>query len=626
MRYGRNSRRVVARLGIAALMSSAVVGLSTAAVVVGSSSPAVAAASCTFNGQASVVTGVTAGGVISVSCSGMPAKLSILMVETSAVSGLVSSANQTAEADIGALQGAKSNSSGNLATSFHVPSPYADADPNGVCPPTQAQVNAGEVGCLLSVADPNTQISYGTVTLQYAGQPTPQTPALSFTPTVAGPGQQITFTGGGGWWGSAGAVTALSSANISIGGVPPANTSASISAASYNYSPPSPLVAPTLSGSFVVPCGVPAGTPNVTVTEANTTGIPGTVSASAPITSSGSGTKPAITSINPTTGNPTGDTTVTITGCNFTGVTKVMFGNAPAVSFTVNSDTQITAIAPPGSGLVDVVLTGPGGTSPISIATQFGYGAQGYTLAGTDGAVYNFGSAYQGSLTGSHIKPFKPVVGVSSMSNGTGYWLAGGDGGVFAFGSASFHGSLAGRALAKPVVGITAKSDGTGYWLAGGDGGVFAFGSASFHGSLAGRALAQPIVGIASTPDGNGYWLVGGDGGVFAFGTASFHGSLAGHTLAKPIVGIASAPDGNGYWLVGADGGVFAFGSATFHGSVPGLHLSSYKPIVGIVSPDSGGYDVIGSDGGIYTFGDAPFAGGTAGKRLSAPIVGGASV
>ncbi len=280
-RYSSRSTRVLlACSGLLFTVTGVVAGAHTAA----------AAASCTFNGQAGLVTGVTAGGVISVSCSGMPPKLSILMVETSALSGLVSSANQTAEADIGALQGAKSNSSGNLATSFHVPSPYADADPNGVCPPTQAEVNAGEVGCLLSVADPSTSASYGTATLQYTGQPTPQTPALSISPTSACPGQQVTFTGGGGWWGNAGSVTPITSTDVSVGGVAPDTTSASISVASYNYSPPSPLVSPTLSGNFVIPSGVAPGTQNLTVTEPNTTVLAGTVSASVPITISGGAT------------------------------------------------------------------------------------------------------------------------------------------------------------------------------------------------------------------------------------------------------------------------------------------------------------------------------------------------
>jgi hypothetical protein len=279
-RYSSRSTRVLlACSGLLFTVTGVVAGAPTAA----------AAISCTFNGQASVVTGVNPGAVISISCTGMPPKLSVFLVETSALSGLVSSANQTSEADVGALQSAKSNASGNLAAPFNVPSPYTDADPNGVCPPTQAEVNAGEVGCLLSVATAS-GTNYGTATLQYVGQPTPQTPALLVSPTSACPGQQVTFTGGGGWWGNAGSVTPITSADVSVGGIAPDTTSASISAASYNYSPPSPLVSPTLSGNFVIPSGVAPGSQNLTVTEPNTTVLAGTVSASVPITISGGAT------------------------------------------------------------------------------------------------------------------------------------------------------------------------------------------------------------------------------------------------------------------------------------------------------------------------------------------------
>jgi hypothetical protein len=628
MNYRRHLGGVGARLGMALLASSALIGVTTAALVVGSSSPAAAAASCTFNGQSTILTGVTPGEAIAVSCSGLPAKASVAGVEASAVAGLVSSSNQTAEADTGALQFWTATNSGTLSKSFPVPNPYADGDPNGVCPPTQAQVDAGEVGCTLAVANIATQASYGSVTLIYAGEPTPQAPVLTLSPSSAGIGDQVTITGGSGWWGNSGSVNQLTAANVSIGGTPPADAAASIGEATYDIG--SPLVSPAISGSFVVPCGVPSGTPTVTVSEPDETGDPGlpaTAAGTAPLTIVGGGKNPAITSISPTEGNPSGDTTVTITGCNFLGVTSVDFGTTPALSFTIDSDTQITAIAPPGIGQVDVELTGPNGKSPISIATAFGYGAQGYTLAGADGGVFAIGTSYEGSLTGSHITPAKPIVGVASTSAGTGYWLVGADGGVFAFGSAGYYGSLPGSHItpAKPIVGIASTPDGKGYWLVGADGGVFAFGSAGYYGSLPGSHVtpAKPIVGIAAAPDGNGYWLVGADGGVFSFGSAGFHGSMAGQTLAKPIVGLATTTDGGGYWLVGADGGVFSLGDAAFHGSVPGLHLSSYKPIVGITSPDSGGYDVVGSDGGVYSFGDAPFAGSAAGKALSAPIVGG---
>ncbi|MCG0286557.1 IPT/TIG domain-containing protein [Streptomyces sp. PSAA01] len=72
---------------------------------------------------------------------------------------------------------------------------------------------------------------------------------------------------------------------------------------------------------------------------------------------------PALTGISPTTGPASGGTVVTLTGTNLLGATAVRFGAANATSFTVVSATQITAVAPPGSGTVQVTVTGPGGTS-----------------------------------------------------------------------------------------------------------------------------------------------------------------------------------------------------------------------------------------------------------------------
>jgi hypothetical protein len=82
---------------------------------------------------------------------------------------------------------------------------------------------------------------------------------------------------------------------------------------------------------------------------------------------------PTVTSVEPKEGPQAGGTSVAITGSEFTGGAAVKFGSANATSFTVNSDTSITAVSPPGSGTVDVTVTGPGGTSPTSPADQFTY-------------------------------------------------------------------------------------------------------------------------------------------------------------------------------------------------------------------------------------------------------------
>ena len=80
----------------------------------------------------------------------------------------------------------------------------------------------------------------------------------------------------------------------------------------------------------------------------------------------------SITKLSPLYGTPTGGTKVSISGTGFTGTTEVQFGSSPATKVSVNkSGTKITAHSPSGSGLVEVVVIGPGGTSKGS---AFDYG------------------------------------------------------------------------------------------------------------------------------------------------------------------------------------------------------------------------------------------------------------
>jgi alpha-tubulin suppressor-like RCC1 family protein len=83
---------------------------------------------------------------------------------------------------------------------------------------------------------------------------------------------------------------------------------------------------------------------------------------------------PTVTKVEPNTGPTTGGTSVTITGTGFTVAKAVKFGSANAASFRINSGTSMTAVSPPGTGTVDVTVTTPGITSPISSADQFRYG------------------------------------------------------------------------------------------------------------------------------------------------------------------------------------------------------------------------------------------------------------
>jgi RHS repeat-associated protein len=84
------------------------------------------------------------------------------------------------------------------------------------------------------------------------------------------------------------------------------------------------------------------------------------------------GLPPAIVALQPAGGARDGGTVVTIVGSHFTGATSVRFGTSPA-EFSVLSDNAITATAPAGAGVVDVAVTGPGGSSAPVPGDQFSY-------------------------------------------------------------------------------------------------------------------------------------------------------------------------------------------------------------------------------------------------------------
>jgi len=324
-------------------------------------------------------------------------------------------------------------------------------------------------------------------------------------------------------------------------------------------------------------------------------------------------TPPTVTSVSPNGGPAGGGTTVTVKGTGFTSATTVDFGPTASTTVKVTSPFALTAVVPPGHGMVDVTATTFGGTSATSSADRFTYAlVPGYTMVGSDGGVFSFGTVpFEGSLPGLGVH-VNNVVGIVPTTDGHGYWMVGSDGGVFAFGNAGFVGSLPGLAVkVNDIKAFVPTPDGKGYWMVGADGGVFAFGNAGFVGSLPGLGVkVSNIVGMVPTADGQGYWMVGADGGVFAFGDAGFVGSLPGLGVhVNNVVGIVGTANAQGYWMVGSDGGVFNFGDASFLGSLPGLNVH-VNNVVGIIgTPDDQGYTMVGNDGGVFTFGDAQFAG-----------------
>jgi hypothetical protein len=135
----------------------------------------------------------------------------------------------------------------------------------------------------------------------------------------------------------------------------------------------------TITGSaFAAPASVTVGgvaattvtvvsATEITVTTPAGTGVadvvvntPGGASAPQPFTYL---PKPVIAAITPRSGPAAGGTSVVITGTDFVSPADVAFGATTAAVMTVDSATQITVTSPAGTGVVDVVVTTPGGAS-----------------------------------------------------------------------------------------------------------------------------------------------------------------------------------------------------------------------------------------------------------------------
>ena len=79
---------------------------------------------------------------------------------------------------------------------------------------------------------------------------------------------------------------------------------------------------------------------------------------------------PTVTSLGASTGTTAGGTSVTITGTNLSDATAVRFGAAAGI-ITIDTATSIVVTSPAGAaGIVDVIVSTPGGTSALSPAAR----------------------------------------------------------------------------------------------------------------------------------------------------------------------------------------------------------------------------------------------------------------
>jgi hypothetical protein len=133
---------------------------------------------------------------------------------------------------------------------------------------------------------------------------------------------------------------------------------------------------------------------------------------------------PSVGSLSPNVG--VAGNTVTITGTGFAGAATVSFGANPGTILT-DTSTSITVTVPAGTAksVVDVTVTGPGGTSPLTSADKFTYGPvvtsvspnEGSHLGGTTVTVKGAG------FTGATAVDFGATPGTSVTVNGTGTQL-----------------------------------------------------------------------------------------------------------------------------------------------------------------------------------------------------------
>jgi len=69
---------------------------------------------------------------------------------------------------------------------------------------------------------------------------------------------------------------------------------------------------------------------------------------------------PDVDTIEPAVGEEAGGTTVTISGASVVGTTSVTFGGVPGTGLTILDAQTLTVVTPPGTGTIDVVVTGNG--------------------------------------------------------------------------------------------------------------------------------------------------------------------------------------------------------------------------------------------------------------------------
>ena len=310
--HGRILRRAcpaAGALGLGAALLSGIVGTPALAIPIPPST-----SSCTYNGSAvAVVASNTAGTPVTVNCTGLPANTLLIVAQTSPLAGVISpSTSAPAEADLSTGMAVTTSSTGTLTATITVTATggtpgFTALDKKAVCPPTQAQVNAGLTNCVVTVADLATTTGLNFGNIIYATQPSPNAPTLHLRPSAVDniglSGKVVSARDVLGackapvrgtahcWWGAAltgapNSAAGVPGLTVTIDGAPLTSTNTlAVSPAVYCAKGATAaacaghlvgtLIGPHLRGTFVVPHGISAGSHTVAVLEPNTTPDPG---------------------------------------------------------------------------------------------------------------------------------------------------------------------------------------------------------------------------------------------------------------------------------------------------------------------------------------------------------------
>lgn len=168
-----------------------------------------------------------------------------------------------------------------------------------------------------------------------------------------------------------------------------------------------PSVPPGIAASFTVNSDsqITAIAPPSVLAPPGTGIAPVTVKApggtSAPVNYTYTSGAPYVTGISPVNGPASGGTNVTISGSGFTGATSLTIGGV-STPFTLVSDTQLTATTLGGpAGTAAVVVTGPGGTIPVTDVVNFTY--TGVSLTGVNPTSGPTAGGNQVTISGTNL-------------------------------------------------------------------------------------------------------------------------------------------------------------------------------------------------------------------------------